>query len=90
MWDILELIIYINTDQSEDGSCIWAFNTELYNTTCILMSGPLLNSLRPSDAYIYASVIYPSLVQKMAWRLVGAKPLSEHAEPMLYYCQLDP
>ena len=29
----------------------------------------------------------PSLVQIMAWRLDGAKPLSE---PMLEYCYLDP
>ena len=36
---------------------------------------------------IYASVIKPSLVQIMACRLVGAKPLSE---PMLEYSKLDP
>ena len=32
---------------------------------------------------IYASINYPSLVQIMACRLIGAKPLSE---PMLEYC----
>ena len=32
---------------------------------------------------IYASVNKPTLVYKMACRLVGAKPLSE---PMLEYC----
>ena len=32
---------------------------------------------------IYASVNDPSLVQTMAWRLAGAKPLSE---PILEYC----
>ena len=37
--------------------------------------------------YIFASLIWPSLVQIMACRLDGAKPLSE---PMLEYCQLDP
>ena len=43
-----------------------------------------INTLRPSDAYmIYVSVSYPSLVQIMACRLAGAKPLSE---PMLEYC----
>ena len=40
------------------------------------------NSLRPSDAYMRQSTM-PSLVQIMACRLVGAKPLSE---PMLEYC----
>ena len=35
---------------------------------------------------IYASIIYPSLVQIMACRLFGAKPLSE---PMMLYSQLD-
>ena len=37
--------------------------------------------------YIYASVNWSSLVQIMACRLVGAKPLSE---PILEYCWLDP
>ena len=45
-----------------------------------------INSLRPSDTHIYISVNYPSLVQIMACRLAGAKPLSEQ---MLVYCQLD-
>ena len=36
---------------------------------------------------IYMSIIEPSLVQIMACRLFGAKPLSE---TMLPYCQLDP
>ena len=43
------------------------------------------NSLRPRDAYMRHQAC-PSLVQIMACRLVGAKPLSE---PMLPYCQLD-
>ena len=42
----------------------------------------VINSLRPSDAYMRSS----SLVQIMACRLVDAKPLSE---PLLYNCQLD-
>ena len=46
----------------------------------------VLNSLRPSDIFIYTSVNLPSLVQKMACRLIRAKPLSE---PMLPYHQLD-
>ena len=37
--------------------------------------------------YMYASVIKPPLVQIMAWRLVGAKPLSD---PKLEYCQFNP
>ena len=40
------------------------------------------NSLRPSDGYMRQYTIL-SLVQIMACRLVGAKPLSE---PMLEYC----
>ena len=39
-------------------------------------------SLRPSDAYMRQKP-NPSLVQIMACRLFGAKPLSE---PMLEYC----
>ena len=47
---------------------------------------PEYNSLRPSDAYVRW---HPktTLVQIMACRLLGAKPLYE---PMLEYCQLDP
>ena len=45
-----------------------------------------VNSLRPSDAYIYASVNQPSLVQTMACRLTGSKPLYE---TMLKYCYLE-
>ena len=45
-----------------------------------------LNSLRPSDAYMRHQP-RPWMVQIMACRLFGAKPLSE---PMPYYCQLDP
>ena len=46
----------------------------------------IINSLRPSDAYMRQQFT-PSLVQIMACRLFGAKPLSE---PMKEYCQLDP
>ena len=42
--------------------------------------------LRPSDAYRH-HYSKPSLVQIMAWRFLGAKPLSD---PMLTYCELDP
>ena len=41
-----------------------------------------VNSLRPSDAYMQCWTV-SSLVQMMACRLFGAKPLSE---PMLEYC----
>ena len=41
-----------------------------------------INSLRP-EWRIYVSVNSPSLVQIIACRLIGAKPLSE---PMLEYC----
>ena len=40
------------------------------------------NSLRPSDTYMHASVNSPSLVQIMACRLDGAKPLTK---PILEY-----
>ena len=43
------------------------------------------NSLRSSDSYMHHRP-WPSLVQIMACRLFGAKPLSEL---MLYHCQLD-
>ena len=46
----------------------------------------LVNSLRPSDAYM-CQWTRPSLIQIMACRLTGAKPLSE---PMMGYCLLDP
>ena len=44
------------------------------------------NSLRLSYIYMHQENI-PTLLQIMACRLFGAKPLSE---PMLLYCQLDP
>ena len=44
------------------------------------------NPLRPSDAYM-RQWTRPSLIQIMACRLTGAKPLSE---PMPEYCLLDP
>ena len=46
----------------------------------------LFNSSPPSAAYM-RQWIGSALVQMMAWRLFGAKPLSK---PMLGYCQLDP
>ena len=42
--------------------------------------------IRYTVTHIYASVNLPSLVQIMAWRLVGAKLLSE---PMLEYSLCD-
>ena len=46
----------------------------------------MISLFRPSDAYMHQSVQH-TLVQIMACRLFGAKPLSR---PMLPYCQLDP
>ena len=54
-------------------------------TLCVMNGGQVmwhLNSLRPSDAYM-GRWTGSSLVQIMACRLFGAKPLSE---PMLEYC----
>ena len=48
----------------------------------VLLLSRYLNSLRPSDAYMRRWT-GSSLVQIMACRLFGAKPLSE---PMLEYC----
>ena len=47
--------------------------------------GLIINSLRPSDAFMRQYNL-ATLVQIMACRLLGAKPSSE---PMLPYCQLD-
>ena len=55
--------------------------TCLEHTLASVAHSDKINSLRPSDAYM--SVIWPSLVENMACRLVVAKPLFE---PMLNYC----
>ena len=47
----------------------------------------LTNQLIEAECRILPSINLSSLVQIMACRLIGAKPLSE---PMLDYCQLDP
>ena len=47
----------------------------------------LIHWLIEAEWGIYAFVIWPSLVQMMACRLVGTKPLSE---PILEYCWFDP
>ena len=52
---------------------------------CYVETGPVINSLRPCDAYMRQYHI-PTLLQIMACRLIDAKPLSE---PVLPYCQLD-
>ena len=52
----------------------------------ILVLVQLFNSVPPSAAYM-RQWIWSALVQIMACRLYGAKPLSN---PMLGYCQLDP
>ena len=51
----------------------------------IIVHSIYFNSLRPRDAYM-SHQTYPSLVQIMAYHMVGTKPLSE---PMLPYCQSD-
>ena len=73
--------------------CIW-WKTQSDLTPCygqwekprLNIKSSLINSVRPSDAYMRLQH-RPSLVQIMACRLFGAKPLSE---PMLAYCQLHP
>ena len=57
-----------------------------YKIVCGEARDRFFNSLRPSDAYM-SQLTRPSLVQIMACRLVGAKPLSE---PMLEYCYFKP
>ena len=56
------------------------------STTTDIYAGKLTNSSPPSVAYM-RQWIRLVLVQIMACRLFGAKPLSK---PMLFYCQLDP
>ena len=46
----------------------------------------MVNSLRPSDAYMHHQT-QPSLLQIMVCRLFSAKPIFE---PMFTYCQWDP
>ena len=53
---------------------------------CIIFSSASVNSSPPSATYM-RRWIGSALVQVMAWRLFGAKPLPEL---MLPYCQLDP
>ena len=53
----------------------------------IIQTSPVVVlKLIEAERRIYASVNLPSLLQTMACRLVGAKPLSE---AMQEYCQLD-
>ena len=56
---------------------------EKKNNICTRVIGHLIEA----EWRKYASVNRPSLVQLMACRLVGAKPLSE---PLPEYCQLEP
>ena len=48
--------------------------------------GPLSFNSSPASAAYMHQRIGSALVQIMAWRRIGAKPLSK---PMLVYCQLD-
>ena len=53
-------------------------NVKIFTSCCLHLPWAGLNSLRPSDEWrIYVSVNWPPLVQIMACRLAGAKPLSE-------------
>ena len=56
-----------------------------YITTLTQICSREVNSLRPGGAYMHRQPV-ASLVQIMAWRQTGAKPLSES---MLPYCQLE-
>ena len=63
-----------------------SFENVVYTTVAILFRPEWVNSLRPNDAYMRQKT-RPSLVEIMACRLSGAKPLSQ---PMMTYYQLDP
>ena len=67
----------LNRDRFSLLLCTCPFIVYTKNYVCAWLA---LNSLRPSDAYMYS---IPSLVQLMACRLAGAMPLSE---PMLECC----
>ena len=58
----------------------------ILDTACYSLYKSPLNSLRPSDAYMRRQP-RPALVQILACRLFGAKPLPE---PMLEYLKWDP
>ena len=72
------------------NKAIWSSIYRIHVTTSVdndcIHSQNLINSLKPSDAYMRHQP-RSSLVQILACRVIGAKPLSE---PILYYCQLDP
>ena len=64
--------------------------TPFQSVCCFHQSSPIIHKFDNVDytvlthwGRVYASVNLPSLLQIMAWRLAGAKPLSE---PMLEYC----
>ena len=61
---------------------VWKMVAILSRSQCVI---PMIILLRPSDAYMRQQTI-PSLVQIMACRLFGDKPLSE---PMIVYCQME-
>ena len=62
------------------------FSLDYNNQWCVVWCFPWLNSSPPSAAYM-RQWIGSALVQIMACRLFGAKPLSK---PMLGNCQLNP
>ena len=89
-WQIQNMILTL----SRSGGFIILFMISIYTPIMIYYSNgwQLINQCISSENNeaewrIYASVNIPSLVQIMACRLVGAKPLSK---PMLEYCWFDP
>ena len=95
MWNYVKWIpvnIYPHCSCMNDVHVATARFCEYFSThiiskeKCIIHVYQRINSLRPSDAYICGQP-RQSLVQIMACRLFGAKPLYE---PMLSYCQLNP
>ena len=80
---------FIYTDQSaiwyDQYSFVIYINASLYSPT--LRRSFLINNSSPPNAAYIRQWIWPALVQIMACRLFGAKPLSK---PMPRFCQLGP
>ena len=90
-WNIVNLTLRNNKLQwnLNQNSHIFIQENSFENIACemaAILSWPhCVNPLRLSEAYM-CQWTRPSLVQIMACRVFGAKPLSE---PIVYYCQLD-
>ena len=63
----------------------WWFSILTLIHECVIRPGRV--NLSPSSAAYTRQWIWSAIVQIMAWRRIGDKPL---AEPMREYCQLDP